>query len=53
MERLKEPINDVKIILINKKCLPKKTCFMKTCHRLIDRFGEIGHKHSKKPKLII
>ncbi len=53
MERLKEPINDVKIILINKKRISKKRCFMKKCHRLIDQFGEIGHKRSRKPKLMI
>ena len=53
MERLKEPINDVKIILMNKNKRSKKTCFMKKCHRLIDQFGEIGHKRPRKPKLII
>ena len=41
------------LILVNKKGQFKKRCFMKSCHRLIDRFGEIGHKRSIKPKLII
>ena len=53
MERLKEPINDVKIILVNKKSLLKKYCFMRECHRLIDQFGAIGHKRLRKPKLMI
>ena len=53
MDKLKEPINDVKIILVNKKSRLKQKCFMRECHQLIDQFGAIGHKCPRKPKLFI